>query len=62
MLLDDLGADAITRYRSTNEDDAAIGGSADGLSARSEAFDIEFDTVAHHIDGSAMAIGRCIAT
>ena len=62
MLLDDFCTHAITRHRTGNENDAAISGSADGFSARSEAFDIEFDTVAHHIDGSAMAIGRCIAT
>jgi len=62
MLLDDLCAHAIARHCTSNENDAAISGSADGFSARSEAFDIEFDTFGHRSDGSAMAIGRCTAT
>jgi hypothetical protein len=62
VLLDDLCADAITRYCTGNEDDPAISGPADGFSTRSEAFDIEFDTFGHRNDGSAMAIGGYNAT
>ena len=62
MLLNELCADVITRYRTGHEDDPAISGPADGFSTRSEAFDIEFDTFGHHSDGSAMAVRRCIAT
>lgn len=62
MLLNDLCTHTIARHCTGNENDAAIGGSADGFAARSEAFDIEFDTFGHRSDGSAMAIGRRTAT